>query len=73
MAPSHPAGPHLLDADAKSSSSRTTRPTATPEVRLLSLTQYPYRIYYTVTAVAVVILHIRHSARLGPDLGTLGH
>jgi plasmid stabilization system protein ParE len=49
------------------------RPTATPEVRLLSLTRYPYRIYYTVTAVAVVILHIRHTARLDPDLGELGH
>jgi plasmid stabilization system protein ParE len=48
------------------------RSTATPEVRLLSLARYPYRIYYTVTAVAVVILHIRHSARLDPDLGELG-
>jgi toxin ParE1/3/4 len=49
------------------------RPTATRDVRLLSLTRYPYRIYYTVTAVAVVILHIRHSARLDPDLSRLGH
>ena len=30
------------------------RPTATPDVRLLSLRRYPYRMYYTVTAVAVV-------------------
>jgi hypothetical protein len=35
--------------------------------------RYPYRIYYTVTAVAVVILHVRHSARLDPDLSELGH
>lgn len=49
------------------------RPTATPDVRILSLTRYPYRIYYSVTAVAVVILHIRHSGRLDPDLGELGH
>lgn len=48
------------------------RRTANPEVRLLSLTKYPYRIYYTVTAVAVVILHIRHSSRLDPDLSELG-
>jgi plasmid stabilization system protein ParE len=38
-----------------------------------SARRLPYRIYYTVTAVAVVILHIRHSSRLGPDLGGLGH
>jgi len=33
----------------------------------------PYRVYYTITAVAVVILHIRHTARIDPDLGELGH
>ncbi len=49
------------------------RPTADPEIRILSLTRYPYRIYYTATAVAVVILHIRHSARLDPDLSEFGH
>jgi hypothetical protein len=37
----------------------------------LSLTRYPYRIYYTVTAVAVVILHIRRTARLDPEAGEL--
>jgi plasmid stabilization system protein ParE len=47
------------------------RPIPDSEIRILSLTRYPYRIYYTVTAVAVVILHIRHSARLDPDLGDL--
>src|SRR5262245_21979375 len=49
------------------------RPTADADIRALSLTRYPYRVYYTVTEVAVVILHIRHSARLDPDLGKLGH
>jgi plasmid stabilization system protein ParE len=49
------------------------RRTANPDVRVLSLTRYPYRIYYTVTAVAVVILHIRHTSRLDPDLSQLGH
>lgn len=42
------------------------------EIHILSMTRYPYRIYYTVSAVAVVILHIRHTARLDPDLGELG-
>jgi plasmid stabilization system protein ParE len=49
------------------------RPISDSDIRILSLTRYPYRIYYTVTAVAVVILHIRHSSRLDPDLGGLGH
>jgi toxin ParE1/3/4 len=44
--------------------------TSSPEIRILSPTRYPYRIYYTVTADAVIILHIRHTARrnLDPDL-----
>ncbi len=50
---------------------RLGRPTATPDVRILSLRRYPYRLYYTVTAVAVVILHIRHTSRLDPNLGEL--
>ena len=49
------------------------RPISDSEIRILSLTRYPYRIHYTVTAVAVVILHIRHSARLDPDPSDLGH
>jgi plasmid stabilization system protein ParE len=48
------------------------RPISASEIRILCLTRYPYRIYYTVTAVAVVILHIRHMSRLDPDLGELG-
>ena len=47
--------------------------TTEPGIRYLAPIRYPYRIYYTVTAVAVVILHVRHSARLDPDLGGLGH
>jgi plasmid stabilization system protein ParE len=49
------------------------RPISGSEIRILSLTRYPYRVYYTVTAVAVVILHVRHSSRLDPDLTELGH
>jgi plasmid stabilization system protein ParE len=49
------------------------RAVADSETRILSVTRYPYLIYYTVTAVAVVILHIRHASRLDPDLGELGH
>ena len=45
--------------------------TAEPGVLYLAPIRYPYRIYYTVTAVAVVILHIRHTSRLDPDLGEL--
>jgi plasmid stabilization system protein ParE len=43
------------------------------DILYLAPIRYPYRIYYTVTAVDVVILHVRHSARLDPDLRTLGH
>lgn len=46
--------------------------TSEPGIRILPPTRYPYRIYYTVTADAVVVLHIRHSARRDPDLGELG-
>jgi plasmid stabilization system protein ParE len=49
------------------------RRTATPDVRILSLTRYPYRVYYTVSAVAVVILHIRHTSRRDLAPGELGH
>ena len=46
--------------------------TSEPGIRILPPARYPYRIYYTVTDVTVVILHIRHSARHDPDLGDLG-
>lgn len=42
-------------------------PTSNSEIRILPPTRYPYRIYYTVQGNDVVILHIRHSARLAPD------
>jgi plasmid stabilization system protein ParE len=38
-----------------------------PQIRILPPTRYPYRIYYTVQGEDVVILHIRHTARLAPD------
>ena len=40
-----------------------------PDIRVLAPSRYPYRIYYAVTADAVIILHIRHTARRAPDLG----
>lgn len=42
-----------------------------PEIRILAPTRYPYRIYYTVTADAVVVLHVRHTSRREPDLSRL--
>ena len=45
--------------------------TSEPAIRILAPTRYPYRIYYTLTGDAVVVLHIRHSARRDPALGDL--
>jgi len=45
--------------------------TTEPGIRILAPTKYPYRIYYTLTDTAVIILHIRHTARREPDLGNL--
>ena len=42
--------------------------TTDPDIRILPPTRYPYRIYYTITDEAVVILHIRHSARRDPGI-----
>ena len=42
-----------------------------PGIRILPPTRYPYRIYYAVEADAVVILHVRHSARRDPDFRNL--
>jgi hypothetical protein len=47
--------------------------TADPDILYLAPIRYPYRIYYMVTAVAVVILHVRHGSRLDPVLAELGH
>jgi plasmid stabilization system protein ParE len=46
-------------------------PSSFPTIRVLSPTKYPYRIYFTVLATEVVILHIRHTSRQLPELGTL--
>ncbi len=35
-------------------------------VRVLSPTKYPYRIYFTVQGDTIVILHIRHTSRRSP-------
>jgi plasmid stabilization system protein ParE len=45
--------------------------TSNPKVRILPPTRYPYRVYYTITAEAVIVLHIRHTARRDPDRGDL--
>ncbi len=53
---------------------RSPRPgitTSEPGVWILSPAQYPYRIYFTVTADAVIVLHVRHTSRRLPDIGSL--
>ena len=42
-------------------------PTTMSDVRILAPVKYPYRIYYTLTDDAVVILHIRHTSRDEPE------
>ncbi len=42
-------------------------------IRILPPTRYPYRIYYTIVHKAVVILHVRHSARRDPDFRNLSN
>jgi toxin ParE1/3/4 len=42
-----------------------------PDVRILSPTKYPYRIYFMVTDRAVIILHVRHTARRAIKLESL--
>jgi addiction module RelE/StbE family toxin len=34
-----------------------------PGIRVVTLTPYPYRLFYHITARAVEILHIRHTSR----------
>lgn len=34
-----------------------------PGIRILSPTRYPYRVYFTVLADTIVVLHVRHTAR----------
>jgi plasmid stabilization system protein ParE len=38
-----------------------------PDIRILPPARYPYRVYYTVQGDKVVVLHIRHTARLIPE------
>jgi toxin ParE1/3/4 len=45
--------------------------TSHPQIRILSPGRYPYRIYFTRTPDAVVILHIRHTARWAVDVAKL--
>ena len=40
-------------------------------IRILPPTRYPCRINYTIVPEAVVILHLRHSARRHPDFNNL--
>ena len=37
-----------------------------PDVRVVPLTRYPYKIFYRVTREAVEILHVHHTARREP-------
>jgi plasmid stabilization system protein ParE len=37
-----------------------------PSVRVASLVRYPFLVFYTVSADEIVILHVRHAARLWP-------
>jgi plasmid stabilization system protein ParE len=34
-----------------------------PQVRVVPLVRYPFKIFYTVTGQTLIILHIRHAAR----------
>mgnify|MGYP006336130991 CR=1 FL=1 len=45
--------------------------TSHPEIRILPPSRFSYRIYYTVTHEAVVVLHVLHTARHDPDLNEL--
>lgn len=47
--------------------------TTEQDIRVLPPTRYPYRIYYVIGPDAVIILHIRHSARRDPDFQDLSN
>ncbi len=52
-------------------SPRLGRPTSNPDIRIMASTRYPYRVYYTLTDAAVIVLHFRHTARRDPGLDDL--
>jgi toxin ParE1/3/4 len=37
-----------------------------PGVRIMPLVRYPYLVFYAVNGEEIVILHVRHGARLRP-------
>jgi addiction module RelE/StbE family toxin len=37
-----------------------------PGVRVIPIGRFPYLIFYTVTDAEIIILHVRHAARLRP-------
>ena len=41
-------------------------PSDVPGVRIAPLVRFPYSIYYTVESGELLILHVRHGARLPP-------
>jgi toxin ParE1/3/4 len=63
---------HLLKRlDGLCRSPANGRRSSHPNIRILSPTTYPYRIYFTVVDQTVVVLHIRHTARRLVDPGGL--
>ena len=38
-----------------------------PDVRVVPLVRYPYRIFYRVTDAQIEVLHMHHTARDDPD------
>ena len=42
-----------------------------PDVRVIPLGIYPYRLFYTASGGELIILHIRHSSREPVDPGKL--
>ncbi len=43
------------------------RPTDIEGVKLLPVVRYPYLVYYMTEPDEVVIVHVRHGSRLGPE------
>jgi toxin ParE1/3/4 len=44
------------------------RATSRPDIRVVALGRYPYKIFYRVTDDAIEIIHIHHAARQPWDL-----